>query len=243
MTRQATTFAPGPGHPGQAGEQVTPVATDDNQRMPEPDSPRKRELLEAAYRYVLGNGLADMSLRPLAREIGSSPRVLLFLFGSKEGLIRALLARARVDELTYLADLRDLRKEHDAGREVWAWLAAPAHRALLALWVEGYARSLLGDPGPWAGFGRDTVNDWLELLAKRQPAHRRDTPQAKAERTLLLAVLRGALLDLLATGDTGRVTAAVECYLQAPSTSNHQSDRTERRGAIDGKRYTGRDQR
>jgi AcrR family transcriptional regulator len=185
--------------------------------MPAPDSPRKRELLEAAYRHVLGNGLADMSLRPLAKEIGSSPRVLLFLFGSKEGLIRALLARAREDELAYLEELRDSRKAYEAGREVWTWLAAPAHRALLALWIEGYARSLLGDPGPWAGFGRDTVNDWLDLLAERQPADRRDTPQAKAERTLLLAVLRGALLDLLATGDTGRVTAAVDYYLRMPS--------------------------
>ena len=180
----------------------------------EPGSPRKRELLEAAYRYVLGNGLAGMSLRPLAKQIGSSPRVLLFLFGSKEGLIRALLARAREDELRYLDEVRHRRGAREAGREVWSWLAAPSHRALLALWVEGYARSLLGDPGPWAGFGRDTVHDWLELLAGRQPADRRDTPQAEAERTLLLAVLRGALLDLLATGDTDRVTAAVEYHLR-----------------------------
>ncbi len=182
--------------------------------MREPGSPRKRELLEAAYRYVLGNGLADMSLRPLAKEIGSSPRVLLFLFGSKEGLIRALLARAREDELRYLEELRDGQGAREAGREVWSWLAAPSHRALLALWVEGYARSLLGEPGPWAGFGRDTVNDWLKLLAERQPADRRDTPEAEAERTFLLAVLRGALLDLLATGDTGRVTAALEYHLR-----------------------------
>ena len=182
--------------------------------MTEPDSPRKRELLEAAYRYVLSNGLADMSLRPLAREIGSSPRVLLFLFGSKEGLIRALLARAREDELRYLEELRDSRGALEAGREVWSWLAAPSHRALLALWVEGYARSLLSEPGPWAGFGRDTVNDWLKLLAERQPADRHDTPEGEAERTLLLAVLRGALLDLLATGDIDRVTAALEYHLR-----------------------------
>jgi AcrR family transcriptional regulator len=185
----------------------------------EPDSPRKRELLEAAYRYVLGNGLADMSLRPLASEIGSSPRVLLFLFGSKEGLIRALLARAREDELRYLEQLRAgqegaSQETAAAGREVWSWLAAPAHRALLSLWVEGYARSLLGEPGPWAGFGRDTVQDWLDLLAARQPADLRHTPAGEAERTLLLAVLRGALLDLLATGDIGRVTAAVEYHLR-----------------------------
>ena len=179
----------------------------------EPGSARKRELLEAAYRYVLSNGLADMSLRPLARAIGSSPRVLLFLFGSKEGLIRALLARAREDELGYLEALRDNRGLTETGREIWSWLAAPSHRALLALWVEGYARSLLGEPGPWADFGRDTVRDWLELLAARQPAARRETRAGQDERTLLLAVLRGALLDLLATGDTDRVTRAVEGHL------------------------------
>jgi AcrR family transcriptional regulator len=179
----------------------------------EPGSARKRELLEAAYRYVLGNGLADMSLRPLAKAIGSSPRVLLFLFGSKEELIRSLLARARGDELGYLGALRDGRGMAATGREIWSWLAAPAHRALLALWVEGYARSLLGEPGAWADFGADTVRDWLDLLAARQTAARRDTAAGEDERTLLLAVLRGALLDLLATGDTDRVTRAVERHL------------------------------
>ena len=183
-------------------------------------SARKRELLDAAYRYVLSNGLADMSLRPLAKAVESSPRVLLFLFGSKEGLIRALLARAREDELNYLAALRKVPGDDGlaaTGAQVWSWLAAGEHRALLGLWVEGYALSLRGDPGPWAGFATDTVSDWLDLLAARQPARRADTPAGRDERTLLLAVLRGALLDLLATGDTDRVTRAVESHLRTVS--------------------------
>jgi AcrR family transcriptional regulator len=180
------------------------------------DSPRKRELLEAAYDYALANGLADISLRPLASAIGSSPRVLLFLFGSKDGLTRALLARARQAELDDLATLR-ARPEPatlaEAGREIWAWLVAPAHRALLALWLEGYARSLLGESGPWERFAEQTVRDWLALLATRQSAARRRTKAGETERTLLLAVLRGALLDVLATGDADRVTLAVELHL------------------------------
>ena len=180
------------------------------------DSPRKRELLEASYAYALANGLADLSLRPLAKAIGSSPRVLLFLFGSKDGLMRALLARARQDELAALAALRT-RQEHatlaDTGREVWAWLVAPSHRALLSLWLEGYARSLRGEPGPWERFAAETVDDWLTLLAAAQPAVRRRTRAGEAERTLLLAVLRGALLDVLATGDADRASRAVERYL------------------------------
>ena len=57
---------------------------------------RQNELLEAAYRYVLQHGISRTSLRPLAAAIGSSTRVLMFLFGSKDGLIRALLDRARM---------------------------------------------------------------------------------------------------------------------------------------------------
>lgn len=44
-----------------------------------------------------------LSLRPLAAAIESSPRVLLFLFGSKAKLVQELLARAREDELGFLS--------------------------------------------------------------------------------------------------------------------------------------------
>jgi AcrR family transcriptional regulator len=171
-------------------------------------SARKTELLEAAYGYALAHGLADLSLRPLAAAIGSSPRVLLYLFDSKDGLVRALLRRARGDELALLARVRD-GDLATVTRELWSWLAAPEHRALLTLWTEAYARSLVDPDGAWAGFARDTVRDWLALLAAAQPAAARDTPAALAERTHALAVLRGALLDLLATGDEPRTTAAV----------------------------------
>jgi hypothetical protein len=99
------------------------------------------------------------------------------------------------------------------GREIWAWLVDPSHRALLTLWLEGYARSLLGDGGPWARFAEETVTDWLELLAARQSGNRQRSQAGEDERTLLLAVLRGALLDVLATGDVERTTRAVEHHL------------------------------
>jgi AcrR family transcriptional regulator len=178
-------------------------------------SARKAELLEAAYGYVLTHGLVALSLRPLAAAIRSSPRVLLYLFGSKDGLVQALLARARADELALLTRTRSSADAGLAGtaRELWAWLAAAEHRPLLTLWVEGYAHSLREPDGPWAGFARGTVQDWLDLLAQAQPPGERDTPTGLARRTLLLAVLRGALLDLLATGDDQRTTAAVHDHL------------------------------
>jgi AcrR family transcriptional regulator len=173
-------------------------------------SARERELLELAYAYSLSHGLAELSLRPLAAAIGSSPRVLLFLFGSKDGLIRALLARARSDELALLQNLRydDQPGLEVVARELWTWLAAPERRPLMNLWVEAYGRSLVSPEGPWADYARSTVDDWLELLKASQPDP--DTKQAEARRTAVLALLRGALLDLLATSDLDRTTRAVE---------------------------------
>lgn len=182
---------------------------------------RRDELLELAYAYVRAHGIADLSLRPLAAAIGSSPRVLLFLFGSKDGLLRALLARARADESALLARLTPAPSPDSlttAAEALWTWLADPAQRPLMRLWVEAYARSLIETDGPWAGFAAATVHDWLEVLARLQPD--RDTPTAMARRTAVLALLRGALLDLVATGDVERTTAAVRHGLvAAPSTA------------------------
>ncbi|MEU5528440.1 TetR family transcriptional regulator [Micromonospora chersina] len=174
-----------------------------------PGSARRDELLERAYRYALAHGLAELSLRPLAAAIGSSPRVLLFLFGSKDQLIRALLGRARADELAALRRAREAGGADDfpaAVRTTWGWLVDPAHRPMLVLWVQAYARSLSEPDGPWAGFARQTVQDWLGLLA--EVGGRADS--AGADPALALALLRGALLDLLATGDAERTTAVVE---------------------------------
>jgi AcrR family transcriptional regulator len=200
-------------------------------------SARKIELLEAAYRYSLTHGLTDLSLRPLAAAIGSSPRVLMFLFGNKDGLLRELLARAREDELAMLRHVQDGSDATVIGlaaavERVWTWLAADEHRQLLKLWTEAYARSLIEPGGAWGGFAAATVSDWLAVLAACQPPRERDSEDGAARRTLALAILRGALLDLLATADHDRVTAAVHHQLAllqhrtaATSKPNHDSQR------------------
>jgi AcrR family transcriptional regulator len=169
---------------------------------------RREELLERAYAYVLEHGLTDLSLRPLAQAIGSSPRVLLYLFESKDGLVRELLGRARREELAALDGVEGEGLDAVAAT-LWRWLSAPERRRLLVLWVEAYGRSLVDPDGPWAGFASQTVEDWLAVLARAQPPGVRRTKAGEAERTRALALLRGALLDLLATGDETRVTAAV----------------------------------
>ena len=153
--------------------------------------------------------------------------MLLYLFGSKDGLVRALLVRAREDELAMLRapghgtaptggepEIAPGQGVGETVRSIWSWLIAPEHRSLLVLWGESYVQSLVEPDGPWAGFSRQTVEDWLEVLAAVQPEDERNSEAGLARRTLALAVMRGALLDLLATGDVERTTAAVDLHLR-----------------------------
>jgi AcrR family transcriptional regulator len=195
-----------------------------------PSSARRAELLDLAYHYAVQRGRTDITLRPIAAAIGSSPRVLIYLFGSKDGLIRALLGRSRAEEVALLSELRRSGASspntlREATLRIWSYLADEAQRPLLRLWLDGYARSLSEPAGPWAGFARDSVEDWLSLLADVQPAEVRDTPAGLAERTLVLAVLRGALLDLLSTDDEMRVTAAVRSLISQLAASQPGTNR------------------
>ena len=67
--------------------------------------------------------------------------------------------------------------------------------------------------GPWKGSVRATVEDWLAVLGATQSVIERDTPSGQALNAVMLAVLRDALLDLLAPGDVERTTDAVHQQL------------------------------
>ncbi|MFF3002313.1 TetR/AcrR family transcriptional regulator [Kitasatospora sp. NPDC057940] len=171
----------------------TPAPADTRSRP----SRRREEILAATVRYVAEHNASDLSLRPLAAEIGSSPRVLLYLFGSKEQLVREVLAVGRAGQLALLerceAEGGDARESLEL---LWEWLTKPEHRGALRLFFEGYVRALDGS-GPWLGFGTASLEEWL-------PPLERALDGTGANPTVVLAVLRGLLLDLLAdSGEDG----------------------------------------
>src|SRR4051812_43798704 len=143
----------------------TSVPVQNGPMADDPPSARYAELLELAYDYVLEHGLVGLSLRPLAEAIGSSPGVLMFLFESKDGLVRALLARSRTAELELLAQVRAAGggAAQAVGR-LWDWLADPRHPGLLRLWGEGYGPALLAPGGPRRGVAPGGVAGWVGPL-------------------------------------------------------------------------------
>ena len=176
-------------------------------------SPRRAELLERTLDYAERTNISELSLRPLAAAIGSSPRVLIYLFGSKDGLLREVLAASRARQL---AVVRRAMEESAAPGEVlgrlWAWMCEPEHAGVGRLFFECYSRSL-GGGEPWAAFAVDSVRDWEPpLRSMLTPSG--GTPPAEAEVTLALATLRGLFLDLLATGEAERVDLAWRRFIE-----------------------------
>lgn len=179
-----------------------------DQRRGNPDGARRAELLDRLVAYSATHGLSDVSLRPLAAAVGSSPRVLLYFFGSKADLVRDVHRHARQEQLRVLDEaLQGHADPAGAVRALWAWLTDPAHHNLERLFFEGYARSLHDSEGPWRGFGEESVREWLPRL--------RAVLGEQGDATLLLAGLRGLLLDLLATGERERVDAAFEALVRS----------------------------
>jgi AcrR family transcriptional regulator len=103
---------------------------------------RRAEWLDGMAQHVLTHGLTHASLRPLAQAVGTSDRMLIYHFGSKDGVIGALL-------------------HHLAGGFVAGLEAAlPPGRAVSVPACLAEVVALLRDPG-MAGYGRV----WLDILS------------------------------------------------------------------------------
>jgi AcrR family transcriptional regulator len=178
--------------------------------MSRPPDPRIRaRLREEAVDYVIAHGLADLSLRPLARALGTSARMLVYHFGSREGLLREILASLREREdariEAWWRSGSQTRTLADFLHWFWRRLSSPRAEPAVRLVFEVYAMALR-DPKRFPGVLDDPVAHW-EGLARRSG---RGSESGKALATLLLASVRGLLLDLVATGDRARVGRAAK---------------------------------
>jgi AcrR family transcriptional regulator len=175
-----------------------------------PTSPARERLLAAAVDQAMAGGIADLSLRELAAAIGTSHRMLLYHFGSREGV---LVAVARAVEEAEQASLPGGEITAADARRRWRHFSDPNLWPQERLFFELYARALRGRPGT-EGFLAAVIEPWITALAGPLATAGLDSGTARAEARLAVAVTRGLLLDLLATGDRDGVTEAFERYLQ-----------------------------
>jgi AcrR family transcriptional regulator len=171
------------------------------------DPHRRARTLAAAADYVLENGLEGLSLRPLAAALGTSTRMLLYDFESKEQLVDAILAEIRRRLAERLAELQSEGDDADTLAEIWNWVSAGERAPFMRVFFETHIHAL-AHPEAHAGGGRPLIDDWLRFLESRWEPE----PLDPATATLFVAVIRGLLLDRLTAPDPDRVDAALKRF-------------------------------
>jgi AcrR family transcriptional regulator len=181
-------------------EKVAPVG-----RRPQPEI--KERLLDACTDHALEHGLPDR-LEPLASAAGTSTRMLIYHFGTRDDLLRAVLGHARQRQLAAFGDLLRVRPDQPytvtLGR-AWTVITGPEGQPYLRMFGqlrESATQQL------WPDFRRVATTDWLGPLEEGLRSIGR--PERA---TLLLAVIRGLLMDLDATGDHARTHRAFSDFL------------------------------
>lgn len=173
---------------------------------------RRASLVGAATDYVLQHGVADLTLRPLAAAIGTSDRMLVYHFGSKDALVDAVLEESNERLLALLRDRADRppvpRRPGAVVARYWRLIDDPILAPQLRLWLEVDALAMR-DPGRYRDVMRRTTSPWVDLVAgllvgAGVPA-RRSRPLAR----LVVDALDGLMLDAITTADRAPVEAAV----------------------------------
>ena len=174
----------------------------------------REQLLERAIAHIVDHGISDLSLRELGAAIGSSHRMLIHHFGSREGLwvevIRTVERRQRENLPELLPD--PAADPAGAMRAWWQHISDPSLWPNERLFFELYGQALQGRPGTEQLFD-GIIDAWIEPVIPINMAMGMDEPTARAQARLGIAVTRGLLLDLLATHDRPAVDAAMERWI------------------------------
>jgi AcrR family transcriptional regulator len=178
-------------------------------------SDRRDDLRKEALAWVLEHGVASLSLRPLAAALGTSARLLVYHFGSREGLVTAVMDELRASLQASLAEAARVAPAADEHplRTFWRSLTRRANRPRLRLLLEVQVLALQ-DPKAYGRYVDRTSTSWLEAIEAVLPA----SSDRRARATLYAAVVDGLMLELLATGDERRTSAALDVFLGMQAT-------------------------
>jgi AcrR family transcriptional regulator len=167
----------------------------------------RERLLNACTDHALEHGLPDR-LGPLAAATDTSTRMLIYHFGTRDELLREILGQARRRQLEVFTDLLRVRPEEPYPitlGNAWSAMTGPHGRPYLRMF--GRLHDSAGEPH-WPGFRRAATTDWLAPLEDGMRTLGR--PEFA---TVVLAVIRGLLQDLDATGDSARTDRAFADFL------------------------------
>ncbi|SFB35903.1 transcriptional regulator, TetR family [Amycolatopsis marina] len=156
---------------------------------------RREELAELATDYALDQGLIGLSLRPLASAIGTSDRMLLYHFDSKDDLVATMLRVANDRSVRTVRSLPRSRSVRTAVLDLWRVSTSEQSDHCHRLYVEAAALGLLGCE-PYVSVVREANERWVDALADHLVAAGCARARAGRAVALLDAAFMGLQLDL-----------------------------------------------
>jgi AcrR family transcriptional regulator len=174
---------------------------------------RRRELLDRVTDDLAANGLVDFSLRRAARAAGTTHKVLLYHFDSADDLLKQAIFKLRdrrIDRaLAAAAEAARRLSLADWVRAVWPVLVGEEARVLdQAIGLAMY------DSDRYAELGRGASQQYLPTLLSACPGHWPDRRRLEVAE-MVLATLRGFLVDARTSGDTAGISAGFEALARA----------------------------
>jgi AcrR family transcriptional regulator len=169
---------------------------------------RRTELRDKALDYTLEHGLAGLSLRPLAEQLGTSARLLIFHFGSKEGLITAVMDEVRNRVQRSFMSLMQSPHVSESMRSFWEWTTSRENSPYVRLLFEVQVLALQ-NPAHYGRYLEDSSSSWRSLIEASLPP----SPDRRTTATLCAAVIDGLVMEYFSTGDLERTTAALGLFL------------------------------
>lgn len=173
---------------------------------------RRQELLERVTDDLAANGLVDFSLRRAARAAGTTHKVLLYHFdGADDLLARAVhrLRDRRIDAALAATAGGPERSLADRVRAMWPALVGAESRVL-----DQAIGLMMVDPERYAALGRGATQEYLPGLLSLCPpdwSHQRKLEVS----ALVLAAMRGFLIDRLTSQDDAGVRAGLDALVRA----------------------------
>jgi AcrR family transcriptional regulator len=181
------------------------------------NSGRRDELLENIVDALLEDGVADLSLRPLAEKVGSSARLLIYHFGTKENLVKTALdivhARAEVS-LQALAARKRPGSLKASLLLFWDWATAEENQKYLRLMFEVDGLSMHSKRAYSEDFKDEGSAMWLRMIDRVTADLPQNARAAAGRSTLVMASLNGLLQDYFSTGDRARTLAGLNYLIR-----------------------------
>jgi AcrR family transcriptional regulator len=156
---------------------------------------RREELLDEVTDHVLEHGLVGLTLRPVAAAIGTSDRMLIYHFGSRDGLVSAVLTNAGERSVRAIGELAPARSVRAAVNRLWRAYGEEPLNSCLDLYVQAAATGLFGSE-PYLSEARVSNARWSAAI--RDYLVRSGAPSRRVGRivTLVDSALYGFHLDL-----------------------------------------------